>query len=176
MDREDHGSLLIDARTPESATSMKHLIAVAQAKRRQAHSQNFSFGAPNFAFSSSADFQGRSPSPSAVQRFLSGSSNSGLVDIQGSYASAALGSPSTHARESVSLSQLDVEELEERRTSSGNRAADGSLSGGTEAAVARDAFEGMIETLSRTKESIGRATRLAIDCAKYGISNEVGSL
>ncbi|KAL6538548.1 ENHANCER OF AG-4 protein [Orobanche gracilis] len=30
----------------------------------------------------------------------------------------------------------------------------------------------MIETLSRTKESIGRATRLAIDCAKYGIANE----
>jgi hypothetical protein len=42
--------------------------------------------------------------------------------------------------------------------------------------VARDAFEGMIETLSRTKESIGRATRLAIDCAKYGIANEVGLL
>ncbi|RWV86533.1 hypothetical protein BHE74_00037742 [Ensete ventricosum] len=48
----------------------------------------------------------------------------------------------------------------------------GSLSGGTEAAVARDALEGMIETLSRTKDSIGRATRLAIECAKYGIAGE----
>ena len=176
LDREDQGNILIDARTPEGATSMKHLIAVAQAKRRQAHSQNFSFGASNFAFPSSADFQGSSPSPSAVQQFLSGNSNSGLIDIQGSYASGTLGSPSTHARELVLQSQLDVEELEERRTSSGNRAAGGSLSGGTEAAVARDAFEGMIETLSRTKESIGRATRLAIDCAKYGISSEVRSL
>ncbi|KAG4185003.1 hypothetical protein ERO13_A09G205550v2 [Gossypium hirsutum] len=63
-----------------------------------------------------------------------------------------------------------------RRASSGHMAAGGSLSGGTEASVARDAFEGMIETLSRTKESIGRATRLAIDCAKYGIANEVVEL
>jgi hypothetical protein len=68
---------------------------------------------------------------------------------------------------------VEAEEIEEQRVSSGQRAAGGSLSGGTEAAVARDAFEGMIETLSRTKESIGRATRLAIDCAKYGIANEV---
>ncbi|KAK1295328.1 HUA2-like protein 2 [Acorus calamus] len=31
----------------------------------------------------------------------------------------------------------------------------------------------MLCVLSRTKESIGRATRLAIDCAKYGIAGEV---
>ncbi|PHT60286.1 hypothetical protein CQW23_02649 [Capsicum baccatum] len=67
----------------------------------------------------------------------------------------------------------EPEDNEEKRVSSGLGAAVGSLSGGTEASVARDAFEGMIETLSRTKESIGRATRLAIDCAKYGIANEV---
>lgn len=172
--REDRSSLLIDSRTPDSTMSMKHLIAVAQAKRRQAHSQSFSFGIPNSAFGSTTDFQGRSPSPAAVQHLLSGSSNSMMADIQGSYTSATLGSPSANVRESASQSQPDVEEPEERRTSSGNRAAGGSLSGGTEAAVARDAFEGMIETLSRTKESIGRATRLAIDCAKYGIANEVG--
>lgn len=34
-------------------------------------------------------------------------------------------------------------------------------------------FESVLETLSRTKESIGRATRLAIDCARYGIAGEV---
>ncbi|PON98866.1 RNA polymerase II-binding domain containing protein [Trema orientale] len=172
--REDRSSLLIDSRTPDSVTSMKNLIAAAQAKRRQAHSQNFSFGIPNSAFVSASDFQGSSPSPAAVQRFLLGNSNSMMADLQGS--SATLGSPLTHARESASQSQFDVEELEERRASSGNAAAGGSLSGGTEAAVARDAFEGMIETLSRTKESIGRATRLAIDCAKYGIANEVVEL
>lgn len=169
--REERSNLLIDSRTPDSVMSMKHLIAVAQAKRKQAQTQSFSFGINNSAFVTT-DFQGRSPSPAAVQRILSGSNNSLMADIQGSFTSATLGSPSIHARESAS--QLDVEEHEERRASSGNRAAGGSLSGGTEAAVARDAFEGMIETLSRTKESIGRATRLAIDCAKYGIANEVG--
>ncbi|KAK1318759.1 HUA2-like protein 2 [Acorus calamus] len=42
-----------------------------------------------------------------------------------------------------------------------------------EANVARKSFEAMLCVLSRTKESIGRATRLAIDCAKYGIAGEV---
>ncbi|MCI23959.1 ENHANCER OF AG-4 protein 2-like, partial [Trifolium medium] len=81
-------------------------------------------------------------------------------------------SPPTNEYHSVSQNQLDADEIEERRVGSVQRGPGGSLSGDTEAAVARDAFEGMIETLSRTKESIGRATRLAIDCAKYGIANE----
>jgi hypothetical protein len=54
-----------------------------------------------------------------------------------------------------------------------SRQASGSPSGGTDAAIARDALEGMIETLSRTKDSIGRATRHAIECSKYGIAGEV---
>lgn len=57
-----------------------------------------------------------------------------------------------------------------------SRQASGSPGGGTDAAIARDALEGMIETLSRTKDSIGRATRLAIECSKYGIAGEVLSL
>jgi hypothetical protein len=44
---------------------------------------------------------------------------------------------------------------------------------GTEAMVARDTFEGMLETLSRAKDSIARATRHALDCAKFGITNQV---
>jgi hypothetical protein len=57
-----------------------------------------------------------------------------------------------------------------------SRQASGSPSGGSDAAIARDALEGMIETLSRTKDSIGRATRHAIECSKYGIAGEVLSL
>jgi hypothetical protein len=34
-------------------------------------------------------------------------------------------------------------------------------------------FEAMLGTLKRTKESIGRATRIAIDCAKFGIADKV---
>ncbi|KAJ3683845.1 hypothetical protein LUZ60_014072 [Juncus effusus] len=39
--------------------------------------------------------------------------------------------------------------------------------------AARKAFEAFILTLTRTKESIGRATRLAMECAKYGNAGEV---
>ncbi|KAF8394461.1 hypothetical protein HHK36_020669 [Tetracentron sinense] len=49
----------------------------------------------------------------------------------------------------------------------------GKLSSSAGADAARNSFEAMLGTLSRTKESIGRATRLAIDCAKYGIAGEV---
>ena len=36
-----------------------------------------------------------------------------------------------------------------------------------------DTFEGMLETLSRTKESIGKASCHAIECEKYSLASEV---
>ncbi|KAG6703674.1 hypothetical protein I3842_07G097000 [Carya illinoinensis] len=42
-----------------------------------------------------------------------------------------------------------------------------------EAHVALSSFEAMLGTLTRTKESIGRATRIAIDCAKFGVAAKV---
>ena len=39
--------------------------------------------------------------------------------------------------------------------------------------MSKDSFEGMLETLSRIRDSIGRATRLAIECAQYVIVGEV---
>jgi hypothetical protein len=39
--------------------------------------------------------------------------------------------------------------------------------------AARELFEGALEALTRTKDSIGRATRQAMECAKFGITNEV---
>ena len=44
----------------------------------------------------------------------------------------------------------------------------------TEATIARDTFVGMLETVSRTKDSIGRTTRQAMDCAKHGLAEQVG--
>lgn len=43
-----------------------------------------------------------------------------------------------------------------------------------EAHAALSSFEAMLGTLTRTKESIGRATRVAIDCAKFGVASKVG--
>ncbi|XP_028766971.1 ENHANCER OF AG-4 protein 2 [Neltuma alba] len=163
---DEKNSLYTGSRTAEAAKTMKHLIAAAQAKRRQSHSQLIPLGIHNV--------QEETPSPSAVQPFLTVSSNFPHADVLGVYEHSTLASPSAH--HSASLNQHEAEEAEERIVGSAQRGPGGSLSGGTEAAVARDAFEGMIETLSRTKESIGRATRLAIDCAKYGIANEVVEL
>ena len=163
---EEKSSQYTGSKTPENAKTMKHLIAAAQAKRRLvAQSQCLPPGLNNVL--------GGTPSPSTVQPFLSISSNFVQADQQGVYEHPTSVSPSTNGHHSASQIQLEAEENEERRVGSVQRVVGGSLSGGTEAAVARDAFEGMIETLSRTKESIGRATRLAIDCAKYGIANEV---
>ncbi len=56
------------------------------------------------------------------------------------------------------------------------RAGSGHGSVDTEATVARDTFVGMLETLSRTKDSIGRATRQAMDSARHGIADQVKDL
>ncbi|XP_058090300.1 ENHANCER OF AG-4 protein 2 [Magnolia sinica] len=167
---------LTDSKFTDSSTSMKHLIAAAQAKRREAHSQSLPHANPFPAsISSPLVAHGRSPSPvSAVHPFSSG--NVMQHDMKGFHAHTSLASPTAHFGNLVPQNQIDPEEYQSGRVTPGYRTRGGSLSGGTEAAVARDAFEGMIETLSRTKESIGRATRLAIDCAKYGIASEVVEL
>ncbi|CAL5212503.1 unnamed protein product [Lathyrus oleraceus] len=165
---EERSNIYTGSGTPETSKTMKHLIAAAQAKWKKAHSQYLSSDIHNV--------QGGTPSPSTVQPFLPVSRNFAQTDVQGVYELATSVSPPTNEYHSASQNQLDADEIEERRVGSVQRDPEGSLSGGTEAAVARDAFEGMIETLSRTKESIGRATRLAIDCAKYGIANEVVEL
>ncbi|PIA64187.1 hypothetical protein AQUCO_00201459v1 [Aquilegia coerulea] len=157
----------------DSVSSMKHLIAAAQAKRREAHSQSLSQENCTSASISAGHPVQRSISPdSANPPFPLSTSIAMQQDAKGPVAQT---SPSSHVHQ-FKLEQVDQEECEEGKTSSGHHARGGSLSGGTEAVVARDAFEGMIETLSRTKDSIGRATRLAIDCAKYGIASEVVEL
>ncbi|XP_020547521.1 ENHANCER OF AG-4 protein 2 isoform X2 [Sesamum indicum] len=163
-------SFPVDLKNSGSVMSMKDLIAAAQAKKRQAHLQN-SYGNPLALLVNDADMLGRSPSP-IPDAVAVESGNTLQLDVQGLQPT----SPSSDVRQFSSMNEHENEELEEKRVSSGHQATGSSLSGGTEAAVARDAFEGMIETLSRTKESIGRATRLAIDCAKYGIANEVVEL
>ncbi|KAL1806822.1 hypothetical protein ACET3Z_029890 [Daucus carota] len=167
--REDKMSVLLDAKIEDSSSSMKHLIAVAQAKRREAYSQSFFHG------NSYSDVSGGSPN---VVFAIPPIQPSSIIqpDTHGFHAQSTVPSPSSQIPRPSADNHPEIEEFEDLRYGSGQRAANDPLTGGTEAAVARDAFEGMIETLSRTKESIGRATRLAIDCAKYGIANEVVEL
>ncbi|XP_042024873.1 ENHANCER OF AG-4 protein 2-like isoform X2 [Salvia splendens] len=162
-------NLPVDLATSDSAMSMKNLIAAAQARKRQANLHN-PYGNPFSLLIPDADILGHSPNPTSAALAVE-SRNILQIDVQDH-----LTSTSFDVRQLSSVNGHENEDLEERRVNSCNQATGSSLSGGTEAAVARDAFEGMIETLSRTKESIGRATRLAVDCAKYGIANEVVEL
>ncbi|XP_019455766.1 PREDICTED: ENHANCER OF AG-4 protein 2-like [Lupinus angustifolius] len=166
---EHKSRLYAGSRSPETAKTMKHLIAAAQAKRRLvAQSHYLPLGLHHV--------QGGTPSPCKLKSSLSVSSDFMQADLLGVNEQLAVASPSINEHHLASQNQLDSEENEDRRVGSVQRAVGGSLSGSTEAAVALEAFEGMIETLSRTKESIGRTTRLAIDCAKYGVANEVVEL
>ncbi|KAK9676453.1 hypothetical protein RND81_11G078400 [Saponaria officinalis] len=136
-------------------SNLKNLIAAAQGKMRPSHMQNVPHVGGDSGTGPSAILLGRSSSPSLTsQSFKSYGGNVTQCEAQGD-------------------KSLGSDESEEKGPMIGHHSAGRALSGGTEAAVARDAFEGMIETLSRTKESIGRATRLAIDCTKYGMANEV---
>ncbi|XP_057773998.1 ENHANCER OF AG-4 protein 2-like [Salvia miltiorrhiza] len=168
--KDNKTSHTVDSKTSDSVMSMKHLIAAAQARKKQTHFQN-TYGNP-FLFSiPDIDMAGRVPSP-APALLAYEASNTLQLDVLGAHPT----SPCSNLHQIPPNNQHENDELEERRVSSGHQGTGSSLSGGTEAAVARDAFEGMIETLSRTKESIARATRLAIDCAKYGLANEVVEL
>ncbi|KAL5223209.1 hypothetical protein ABZP36_027922 [Zizania latifolia] len=155
--------------------SMKHLIAAAQARRNLiAASQGKSdwFSADNAVLSSTPHgLPGLSPSPvfhipSASRIAIPESDGTQFPD-----SFFAITEPGQHG---ALKSPLEIEH--EHGKSPKSRQSSDSLSGGTDAAIARDTLEGMIETLSRTKDSIGRATRHAIECSKYGIAAEIVEL
>ncbi|PKA48090.1 Enhancer of AG-4 protein 2 [Apostasia shenzhenica] len=158
--------------TDSSITSMRHLIAAAQAKRRQAHSQHLLHGSGPPGSASPDHLQGKSPKLTSTIYAIP--SDDLLHNDKSFFQTSANGDSSPSSRQFLPLDQGEHED-DGHSLITGHYDC-GSSSGGTEAAVARDALEGMIETLSRTRESIGRATRLAIDCAKYGIASEVVEL
>ncbi|CAM0910634.1 unnamed protein product [Alopecurus aequalis] len=155
----------------ESDNSMKNLIAAAQARRNLLASGQGSDGssADNAVLASTPyGFPGLSPGPGFHIRSASkiAISEGDSMQFQDS-----ISEPSQR----VDLKK-PAETDREHEKSPKSKQSSGSLSGGTDAAIARDALEGMIETLSRTKDSIGRATRHAIECAKHGIADEIVDL
>jgi hypothetical protein len=140
---------------------MKHLIAAAQARRNLMASTHGKFDGPltDNGGSTSTPYGLPGLSPSPVFRIPS---------------PPRIALPESPGQRIVLKSPMELDH--EHGKSPKSRQASGSPSGGTDAAIARDALEGMIETLSRTKDSIGRATRHAIECSKYGIAGEVLSL
>ncbi|CAA6673404.1 unnamed protein product [Spirodela intermedia] len=146
----------------DSVTSMKDLIAVAQAKRKETHSLSlFHDYVSVTSVPSQTVIRERSPSP-----LLTSTTIPAINDTQNDYNTGA----------NNSLLNPVVSEKHEQVIFTGGQPPGFTSSDGTEAATARDAFEGMIETLSRTKESIGRATHQAIECAKLNMASEVVDL
>jgi hypothetical protein len=145
---------------PDSVKSIKHLIAAAQARRNiiaSSHGKIDDSLVDNCGHSTPYGLPGLSPSP--VSRILS---------------TSRISLPESPGQRILPKDPVVVDH--EQGKSPKPRQSSGSPSGNMEAAIARDALEGMIETLSRTKDSIGRATRHAIECSKYGIAGEVLSL
>ncbi|BAF22667.1 ENHANCER OF AG-4 protein 2 [Oryza sativa Japonica Group] len=154
--------------------SMKHLIAAAQARRNliaAAQGKSDGLSADNTVLSSTPyGLPGLSPGPvfhiPSASRIIPESDGMQFPD---SFCAI------TEPGQQVAMKNL-LEIEHEHGKSPKTRQSSDSLSGGTDAAIARDALEGMIETLSRTKDSIGRATRHAIECSKYGIAAEIVEL
>ncbi|XP_057820295.2 uncharacterized protein LOC131033169 isoform X2 [Cryptomeria japonica] len=165
-----------------SSTSMKHLIAAAQAKRDQARSATMPQFVANEETVNSIPVFMSSPSPireTSSHRCSPLQLHSASVpheDAKNAFAGVESGSPRGNVDQWGLTDTMNLRSSEEGKISSEQKSVGGMLSGDTEAAVARDTFEGMLETLSRTKESIGRATRHAIDCAKYCIATEIVEL
>ncbi|CAN6874327.1 unnamed protein product [Brassica oleracea] len=168
--QENGSTPLVSSGLPDSSSSMKVLIAAAQAKRKQAHTPTSPSVNLDNKFSGIGETHMRNNSPSMVQNVSSSAGDAMVIVTLGHEEDTT---PSNHGNQSASSNQAGIEENEERRVSSGHMSVGDAV---TEAAISRDAFEGMIETLSRTKESIGRATRQAIQCAKHGIASEVVEL
>ncbi|XP_048598446.1 protein HUA2-LIKE 1 isoform X1 [Brassica napus] len=168
--QENGNTPLISSGLPDSSSSMKVLIAAAQAKRKQAHTPTSPSVNLDNKFSGIGETHMRNNSPSMVQNVSTSAGDAMVIVTLGHEEDTT---PSNHGNQSASSNQAGIEENEERRVTSGHMSVGDAV---TEAAISRDAFEGMIETLSRTKESIGRATRQAIQCAKHGIASEVVEL
>ncbi|CAA7410634.1 unnamed protein product [Spirodela intermedia] len=159
----------------DSVTSMKDLIAVAQAKRKETHSLSlFHDYVSVTSVPSQTVIRERSPSPLLTSTTIP-AVNDTQNDCKEAYTSTSFPSPDNTGANNSLLNPV-VSEKHEQVIFTGGQPPGFTSSDGTEAATARDAFEGMIETLSRTKESIGRATHQAIECAKLNMASEVVDL
>ena len=148
-------SVTFKSKFVDSSTSMKDLIAVAQAKRKETHSHGVfhdNLVANPLPFSTVA--RERSRSPIFAVNYTQSESKEAFGSIS---------SPDNNGPNTSLLNSLTSEKDEQINLSSDDN----------DAAVARDAFEAMVETLSRTKESIRRATHQAIECAKLNMASEV---
>lgn len=83
-------------------------------------------------------------------------------------------SPNTHSHPRKPVCTLVADDEKHESAVPQRLKSVGRWSNCAEAHTGLSSFESMLGSLTRTKESIGRATRMAIDCAKFGVSAKVG--
>ncbi|KAI3948232.1 hypothetical protein MKX01_014831 [Papaver californicum] len=166
-----------DVDAASSETTMKGLIAAAQAKRQLPHTTSFSDDCLDDKAVSDTTV---SPStnhsigyPEKVTSHISSICHLPTLDNHGNHL-LHNGSESPevppHCEKPSHVLEMDKEGKMVPVVSNGKLL---SIWNATETSLARKSFEGFLGTLSRTKDSIGKATRLAIDCVKCGIAGEV---
>lgn len=107
-------------------------------------------------------------SPTTTSQHISTAESANFIQNSG-------GSSPNHSQQKITVSATIDEEKLDSAVPQRPKAA-GKLSTYAVAHVALSSFEEILGSLTRTKESIGRATRIAIDCAKFGVSSKVGCL
>lgn len=117
---------------------------------------------PSLTDGGDCHLQGSPPSMSVCNVSTSDSSN--VIQNNGSC------SPDVQLHQKQSLSVPVHEQKDGLAASQKSRSMGKSTEAGHAALIY---FEAMLGTLTRTKESIGRATRIAIDCAKFGNAAKV---
>ncbi|GMI76074.1 hypothetical protein HRI_001276700 [Hibiscus trionum] len=108
-------------------------------------------------------------SPSNASNFHVSTSESGNIIQSNGYCSPNVQSRSN---KSLSVSIADDDGKADSVVSERPKSV-GKCSNQSEAHAALSSFENTLAVLTRTKESIARATRIAIDCAKFGVSAKV---
>lgn len=158
-DMQDGGKEVCVDRTPKDQgasldlTPMKNLIAAAQAKRLLARSSSF------HDIGLDGKTSNNSVSPFLVHRDES----------------SGQGTPKDSTTCRINALDGSNHLQNGRRTSNGgsHQKHFDKVPSHEDANAVLKIFEDLLSNLSRTKESIGRATRVAIDCAKYGFAGEV---
>ncbi|XP_026453914.1 protein HUA2-LIKE 2-like [Papaver somniferum] len=176
--REVQEELVVEAvDAPSSETTMKGLIAAAQAKRQLPRTTSLSDDPVDDKVVSDTTFspftnnrlsylEKVTPHNSSICHLLTLDNHNNHLLHNGS------GSPEVppHCKKPSHVLEMDKEGKMEPVVSNGQLLSKGNA---CETSSARKLFEGFLGTLSRTKDSIGKATRLAIDCIKCGIAGEV---
>ncbi|KAI3835744.1 hypothetical protein MKW92_033207 [Papaver armeniacum] len=170
--REVREELVVADVDAPSETTMRGLIAAAQAKRQLPHATSLSDDSLDDIAVSDTTVSASTNHRIGYLEKATPHISSTLDNHNNHLLQKGSESPEVppHCKKPSHVFEMDKEGKMEPVVSNGQSLNKWNAS---ETSLARKSFEGFLGTLSRTKDSIGKATRLAIDCVKCGIVGEV---